>query len=97
MGEKVPKAVSKLQRGLILRIGGEKFQPFIELYLAWKPLVGDLLAAKSHPFRFQKSILYIAVENNSWLQELVLRKADILSKCRSRIPDLRDIIFFIRS
>ena len=55
---------------VLLKIGGEKFRPFIQLYQGWKDIVGDLLASRSHPFRFKDSILYIAVQNNAWLQEL---------------------------
>ncbi|MGC9362187.1 MAG: DUF721 domain-containing protein [Candidatus Syntrophosphaera sp.] len=97
MDAKAFTAVSQLQKQVILKIGGEKFQPFIELYQAWKQVVGDLLASRSHPFRYHNSVLYIAVENNSWMQELVLRKTDIIRQCKARVADLKDIIFMIRS
>ncbi len=88
---------SRLQDKVILSIGGEKFRSFIRLYQSWKEIVGDLLASRSHPFRFQNSILYVAVQNNSWLQELFLRKTDILKLCRAKIPDeIKDMIFMIR-
>ena len=83
---------------VLLKIGGEKFRPFIQLYQGWKDIVGDLLASRSHPFRFKDSILYIAVQNNAWLQELYLHKADILRQCQAKVADeIRDIIFLIRS
>jgi hypothetical protein len=97
MDTKAFTAISKLQKQVILRIGGEKYQPFIELYQAWKNLVGGLLASRSHPFRYLNSVLYVAVENNSWMQELVLRKSDIIRQCKARVPDLKDIIFIIKS
>ncbi len=90
--------VSNQLRRVLTQIGGEKYQPFIRLYQGWKNIVGDLLASRSHPFRFHDSILYIAVQNNSWLQELYLRKGEILRQCRAQIPqEIRDIIFLIRS
>ncbi|MBW6514213.1 MAG: DUF721 domain-containing protein [Candidatus Syntrophosphaera sp.] len=89
---------SRIQNQVLSRLAGDKFQPFIKLYQAWKDVVGDLLAARSHPFRFQHAILYVAVQNNAWLQELVLKKAQILKKCRTKVPEeIRDIIFMIRS
>lgn len=66
------------------------------LYQSWQDIVGDLLASRSHPFRFHTGILYVAVQNSSWLQELVLRKMDILARCRTVIPDeIKEIIFLI--
>ncbi|HOY84458.1 MAG: DUF721 domain-containing protein [Candidatus Cloacimonetes bacterium] len=90
--------VSSLLKQVLVQIGGDKYQPFILLYQGWKDIVGELLASRSHPFRFHDSILYVAVQNNSWLQELYLRKAEILRQCRTKIPqEIRDIIFLIRS
>ncbi|MCB5247397.1 MAG: DUF721 domain-containing protein [Candidatus Cloacimonetes bacterium] len=90
--------VSQLLKQVLTRISGEKYQPFILLYRGWESIVGELLASRSHPFRFHDSVLYIAVQNNSWLQELYLRKAEILRQCRAQIPqEIKDIIFFIRS
>ena len=90
--------VSNLLKQVLTRISGDKYQPVILLYQGWKDIVGDLLASRSHPFRFHDSILYVAVQNNSWLQELYLRKAEILRQCRAQIPqEIRDIIFLIRS
>ena len=90
--------LARLHNKVLLKIGGEKFRPFIQLYQGWKDIVGDLLASRSHPFRFKDSILYIAVQNNAWLQELYLRKADIMRQCQAKVADeIRDIIFLIRS
>ncbi len=91
-------SVSGIQNRLLLRIAGGKYQSFISLYRAWQGIVGDLLATKSHPFRFYQSVLYIAVQNNSWQQELFLRKNDILKQCRAKVgEEIKDIIFLIRS
>lgn len=90
--------VSRLLNQTLARIAGEKYQPFIRLYAGWQDIVGELLASRSHPYRYHDSILYIAVQNNSWLQELYLKKADILRQCRRQIPgEIKDIIFFIRN
>jgi hypothetical protein len=88
---------SRVQNRVLLSIGGERFRSFIKLYQAWKEIVGELLASRSHPFRFQNSVLYVAVQNNSWLQELFLRKADIIKLCRAKVADeIKDMIFMIR-
>ena len=88
--------LSRLCRNVLSRIAGEKHRPFVKLYQSWQEVVGELLASRSHPYRYHTGILYVAVHNSSWMQELVLRKTDILSRCRSIIPDeIRDIIFLI--
>lgn len=89
-------ALSHRQRQLIEKIAGDRYQPFVRLYQAWPGIVGELLATRSHPFRFAHQILYIAVQNNAWLQELYLRKTDILRQCRAAIStEIKDLIFFI--
>ncbi|MCB5224832.1 MAG: DUF721 domain-containing protein [Candidatus Cloacimonadaceae bacterium] len=92
------RSFTSLINQTLTQVGGEKYRPFMRLYGAWKDIVGPLLASRSHPWRFRDSVLYIAVQNNSWLQELYLRKADILKQCRQTIPEeIKEIIFIIRN
>lgn len=90
--------VNRFCNRLVLNLAGEKYRSFIILYSGWKGIVGDLLAERSHPVKFQKSILYVGVQNNSWMQELILHKNALLAQCRQSInEELTDIIFVIRS
>lgn len=92
------RSFDSLIQQTLTQMGGGKYLPFMRLYSAWKDIVGPLLASRSHPWRFRDSVLYVAVQNNSWLQELYLRKADILEQCRKIIPeDIKEIIFMIRN
>lgn len=89
--------VSDLYFQVLMRVGGDKYSSFIKLYRAWKDIVGELLAGRSHPYRFRDHVLFIAVQNNSWLQELILHKTEILQRCRMQTEEeIRDIIFMIR-
>lgn len=83
---------------MALRLGGDKYAAFIRLYLDYKDVVGDLLAQKSHPYRYKDEVLFVAVENNSWLQELVLKKHELIARYQavSHIKP-KDILFFIRT
>lgn len=91
-------SISQYGKSLALRLGGEKFRSFICLYLGWKDIVGELLAQKSQPFRFKDGILYVAVQNNSWQQELILKKEQIKAKCASLCNEsIQDIMFYIRT
>ncbi|HQH50594.1 MAG TPA: DUF721 domain-containing protein [Candidatus Cloacimonadota bacterium] len=90
--------INNLQQSVIRRIAGEQYLSFVLLYQNWNNIVGDLLAARSHPFRYQDAVLYISVQNNTWLQELFLQKKKILQQCRSIVKtEIREIIFQIRS
>jgi len=90
--------ISKIGHRLALNLGGDKYRPFIKLYLGWRAVVGDLLAQRSHPYRYKDGILYVAVQNNSWLQELVLRKQEIIAKCALECDETpKDLLFFIRT
>jgi len=83
---------------LIERLGGDRFRGFIRIYRAWRIVVGDLLAERSHPFRFKEGVLYVAVSNSSWMQELVLRKGEILSRCVQISGEaIQEVIFLIRT
>lgn len=46
----------------------------------WKEVVGEILAAKSEPDRFDRGMLWVYAEGSSWGQEIRLRKSLILSR-----------------
>jgi len=65
----------------------------------WPEVVGPLLAGKSHPDRFGRSTLWVAVEGSAWAQELRMMKDRILSKLDeiSGEPGLfKDVRFGVR-
>lgn len=92
------QSIADIGKTLALRLGGERYASFIRLYLDYKEVVGELLAQKSHPYRYKDDVLFVAVENNSWLQELVLKKQELIARYQavSRIKP-KDILFFIRT
>ncbi len=90
--------LDRYAQDLIQRIAGEKYHLFVAVFLRWKQTVGTLLAEKSHPIRFEKSVLYVAVENNSWMQELSLLKSRIIQKYKTEHKiQIREIVFLIRN
>lgn len=89
---------NRVSNTLILKLGGEKYRAFIKLYLCWKAVVGELLAEKSHPFRYRDAILYVSVQNNSWMQELILHKKQLIEKCQKLSKEsVQDIVFMLRA
>jgi len=83
---------------IIKLIAGDKYKEFIDIYRNWKPVVGALLAEKSHPIKYENSVIYVLVSNNVWLQELVLMKSKIKQDLKSKLKTkINDIVFFIRT
>ncbi|MBL8048621.1 MAG: DUF721 domain-containing protein [Chthonomonas sp.] len=46
----------------------------------WPEVVGEFLASKCVPDRFERGTLWIAASGSAWAQELRLQQADILAK-----------------
>ncbi len=46
----------------------------------WPEVVGEILAAKSEPDRFDRGTLWIVAQGSAWAQELRLRKDLILTR-----------------
>lgn len=68
----------------------------IRIGLLWRKSVGHLLAAKTRLERINHNTLVVRVDNNIWLQELVLRKPDIIRKMNMHLPSqehIADIYF----
>lgn len=90
--------ITKQSENLLYRIGGEHYQRFIHIYLAWKNVVGELLSSRSHPMKLEGVVLYVAVQNNTWMQELILLKKDILKKYKLMYQEeIAELVFLISS
>jgi predicted nucleic acid-binding Zn ribbon protein len=65
----------------------------------WDEIVGPALAERSWPDRYDRKIVWVAVQGSAWAQELRLMKEVILARLRSRSndPDLfGDVRFGVR-
>jgi len=65
----------------------------------WPEIVGEFLAERSSPDRFDKGVVWVAVSGSSWAQELRMRKPDILERLKSisTEPELfKDLRFGVR-
>jgi predicted nucleic acid-binding Zn ribbon protein len=90
-----PTAVSSVLATSLSRIRAEKeVNKYISLP-RWNEVVGPDLAEITHPEKIVKSILYVRVPDNVWVQELSLRKSEILKRLFDMKfgPPLDDIIF----
>ena len=46
----------------------------------WPEVVGEMLAERSHPDRYGKGTVWVAVEGSAWAQELRMMKERILAR-----------------
>jgi len=90
--------ITKQSENLLYRLGGERYQRFIHIYLVWKNVVGELLSSRSYPMKMEGDVVYVAVQNNTWMQELILLKKDIFKKYKSRYQEeIAELVFLISS
>lgn len=76
--------------------GNEAFQ-FYLFQQKWKSIAGDVLAEESRIGRREGATLYIHVTNSVWMQELIMRKKELLQRVQadSYGRQFRDLRFLI--
>lgn len=65
----------------------------------WNEIVGEALAKKSWPDKYERGTVYVAVAGSAWAQELRMLKPKILSRIDGMIKDrglVSDIRFGVR-
>ena len=64
----------------------------------WRQIVGEGLAQKSYPDRYDKGTVWVAVQGSAWAQELRMMKGQILEKLNGRARErIFSLILQIRS
>ncbi len=68
-----------------------------KVFLAWEEVVGDA-GSHSRPFRFKGSTLIVEVAEPAWINELSMRKADIVNRLERAVGErvVEDIRFEIK-
>ncbi len=83
---------------LLYNLAGDKYRILVKIALNWKKIVGPLLAQRTELTRFSNNILYVGVSNSVWLQELMLKRPQLLMDLKNNTGiDIKDIIFFIKT
>jgi len=88
--------IGSIIENLIQNLSEKGFSREIQIAFQWRRTTGDLLNNKTRIHKLENNVLYIHVENNVWLQELVLKKSEILEKLNSYLPatqKVKNIIF----
>ncbi len=53
----------------------------------WPEVVGEVLAARSHPDRYEQGTVWVSVTGSAWAQELRMRESEILARFAERCGD----------
>lgn len=92
--------ISSIIENLIQNLSEKGFSREIKTAFLWRRIVGDILDNKTRILKLDNDILHILVENNIWLQELVLKKTEILDQLNSQLDppyQIKNIIFSLSS
>lgn len=83
---------------LISRIAGEKLRDYSFILMGWKEIVGRQVSQKAKPRKYENGILKVSVQNNIWLQELILYKHKIRAQYKKKYGiEIKDIIFYLKT
>ncbi len=84
-------------KDLVFNIAGKENHDLVAVAFGWKTIVGNLLAERASIVKLENGVLFIAVTNNVWMQELVLRRSQLISDI-NRILHVRlsNIVFFMK-
>ena len=84
-------------KDLVYSIAGKENHDLIAIAFGWKSIVGDLLAERASIIKLENGVLFIAVTNNVWMQELVLRRSQLISDINRILHvKLSNIVFFLK-
>lgn len=87
------KKFSDVAKPVFSGIGGE----YLKLSKAYSFAVGSAVAQRSRPFKLEKQVLLVGVNDNIWLSELSMMKDEIISRMQEAGADVKDIRFFYKN
>ncbi len=84
-------------KDLVFSIAGAENHDLVAIAFGWKSIVGNLLAERASIIKLENGVLFIAVSNNVWMQELVLRRSQLIGDIdRILHVKLSNIVFFLK-
>ena len=84
-------------KDLVFSIAGEENHDLVAIAFGWETIVGNLLAERASIVKLENGVLFIAVTNNVWMQELVLRRSQLISDINRILHvKLSNIVFFMK-
>ncbi len=88
-------SIGNFCQDFVLRIAGDKYRFLALIALNWKNVVGDLLAERSTPEKYEHHVLFVKVSNPTWMQELILIRQQIMDRLNNLLDlQVNDMVFF---
>ncbi|MCF7858258.1 MAG: DUF721 domain-containing protein [Candidatus Cloacimonetes bacterium] len=86
----------KAVKDVVYSIAGKDNRDLITVAFGWKNIVGNLLAERAKITKLENGVLFVAVTNNVWLQELVLRRSQFLEDIERILHvKLSNMVFYL--
>lgn len=76
--DKKQQVISKVLPTLMREKGWEKQLDFHSIFPRWQELVGEDVSEHATPLKIVRGVLWLEVENSSWLQQLQYQKMELL-------------------
>ncbi|MFQ5499140.1 MAG: DUF721 domain-containing protein [Candidatus Zixiibacteriota bacterium] len=81
-----PTPIAPLIAGVVKSLGVERSYSGWSAVSLWPEIVGDQISRISRAYRFSEGVLYVAVPDATWRQELSLQTDTIITKINSLVP-----------
>ena len=94
-----PRRASEVVSDLLARRGYAQEQASDELAVSWQQAVGGAVASQSRVGRLRRGVLEVYVASSTLVQELSLRKRQVMRELRKNVPEskVRDLRFRVGS
>jgi len=79
-GARTPQPISGLIDKVMGNLGLSQSYRGWQVVTLWPEIVGEYYAARSRAIRFSEGVLFVAVEDAAWRQELAMQVDEVLKK-----------------
>jgi hypothetical protein len=85
--------MAELLPGLVHDKGWEKQLDLHTIFLEWQKRATEEVAEHAQPLKIERGVLWLEVENSSWMQQLQYQKLELLDRLNGflRVARLKDI------
>ncbi len=87
--ERRSESIGNILPDVIRALGVEKRMEEITLREKWGDMVGEVMAGRCRPLDIKGEILFVAVVNNVWMQEINFYRDKIVGRIKKRFPRLK--------
>jgi len=87
------EGISGVLPGLLRQRGWEYQLDLHSIFPRWQELVGEEMGAHARPLKIEKEVLWLEVDNSSWMQQFQYEKTELLAALNRvlRISRIKDI------